>query len=108
MVWIGRREHATHEPLISSVIVAEVPLDGLSFFSASGLAKFDTETRFRLRAASGSAARGLALLDRLDARLGQKPPRRRPRSRCSSRCQKPGTSWPTSVIQTLASIPQAR
>lgn len=36
-------------------------------FSATGLAEFDTETRFRLRAARGSSARGLALLDRLDA-----------------------------------------
>ena len=27
----GRREHAAHEPLISSVIVAEVPLAGLFF-----------------------------------------------------------------------------
>jgi hypothetical protein len=27
---IGGREHAAHEPLISSVIVAEVPLAGLS------------------------------------------------------------------------------
>ncbi len=27
----GRQEHAAHEPLISSVIVADVPLAGLSF-----------------------------------------------------------------------------
>jgi hypothetical protein len=27
----GRREHTAHEPLISSVMVEEVPLAGLSF-----------------------------------------------------------------------------
>jgi hypothetical protein len=31
-VRIGPRERAAHEPIISSVIVAEVPLAGLSFF----------------------------------------------------------------------------
>jgi hypothetical protein len=30
LVRIGGQEHATHEPLISSLIVAEVPLTGLS------------------------------------------------------------------------------
>jgi hypothetical protein len=35
-------------------------------FSATGLAEFDTETRFRLRAARASAAQGLPLLDALD------------------------------------------
>ena len=35
-------------------------------FSATGLAEFDTETRFRLHAASASAAQGLPLLDALD------------------------------------------
>ena len=35
-------------------------------FSATGLAEFDTETRFRLRAAPASAAQGLPLLDALD------------------------------------------
>jgi len=38
-------------------------------FSATGLAEFDTETRFRLRAARGSATQGLALLDKLDTCL---------------------------------------
>lgn len=32
------------------------------------LAEFDAETRFRARAARGSAKRGLALLDKLNAR----------------------------------------
>lgn len=41
-------------------------------FSTTGLAEFDTETRFRLRAARGSSSRGIALLDRLDARLGRR------------------------------------
>ena len=45
-------------------------------FSATGLAEFDTETRFRLRAARGVPKRGLAILAELDARLGKKPPRR--------------------------------
>lgn len=35
-------------------------------FSTAALAEFDAEARFRARAAGGDAARGLALLDRLD------------------------------------------
>jgi hypothetical protein len=35
-------------------------------FSTLGLAEFDAETRFRLRAARGSVSQGLALLDKLD------------------------------------------
>jgi predicted transcriptional regulator len=38
-------------------------------FSTTSLAEFDTETRFRLRAAKASPKRGLALLDKLDAAL---------------------------------------
>jgi hypothetical protein len=34
--------------------------------AAWGMAEFDTETRFRLMAVPGSAARGLEPLDRLD------------------------------------------
>jgi predicted transcriptional regulator len=34
------------------------------------LTEFDTETRFRARAARGAPAEGLALLDRLDAEDG--------------------------------------
>ena len=36
-------------------------------FAAQALAEFDVETRFRIRAARGSAKRGLELLDKLDA-----------------------------------------
>jgi predicted transcriptional regulator len=35
-------------------------------FSTIALAEFDTEMRFRVLAAQGSRARGLALLDKLD------------------------------------------
>jgi len=34
LVRAGRQEHAAHELLISSVIVADVPLAGLSFFQS--------------------------------------------------------------------------
>ena len=36
-------------------------------WATSALMQFDTETRFRALAASGRPARGLALLDQLDA-----------------------------------------
>jgi predicted transcriptional regulator len=36
-------------------------------FSATGLAEFDAETRFRLRAGKSPARRGLDLLDKLEA-----------------------------------------
>ena len=39
-------------------------------FSTKALAEFDTENRFRIRAASGSKKRGLEILDLLDARFG--------------------------------------
>jgi AraC-like DNA-binding protein len=41
-------------------------------FSTTGLAEFDTETRFRLRAARGAASQGLAVLDKLDAEFRQR------------------------------------
>ena len=41
-------------------------------FSTTSLAEFDTENRFRLRAAKASPKRGLALLDKLDAALKNK------------------------------------
>jgi hypothetical protein len=41
-------------------------------FSTLGLAEFDAETRFRARAARGSAEQGMALLDRLDDAFGKK------------------------------------
>jgi hypothetical protein len=42
LVWIGRREHATHEPLIRSVIVAEGTLAGRSYgnLDVNGTASF--------------------------------------------------------------------
>jgi hypothetical protein len=39
----------------------------LELMSSTALAEFDAETRFRVRAARGDTARGLALLDKLDA-----------------------------------------
>ena len=36
-------------------------------FSTTGLAEFDAETRFRLRAGKSTARRGLALLDKLES-----------------------------------------
>jgi hypothetical protein len=36
------------------------------------LAEFDAENRFRILAARGSAKKGLAVLDKLDAALGRK------------------------------------
>ena len=41
-------------------------------FSTMGLAEFDAETRFRLRAARGSSEQGIALLDKLDEAFGTK------------------------------------
>jgi predicted DNA-binding ribbon-helix-helix protein len=35
--------------------------------STAGLAEFDAETRFRVRASQGSSAAGLKLLDKLDS-----------------------------------------
>lgn len=35
-------------------------------FSVKALAEFDTENRFRIRAARGDKAKGLAILDELD------------------------------------------
>ena len=40
-------------------------------FSTLGLAEFDAETRFRARAARGSAQAGLEILDKLDRVLGK-------------------------------------
>jgi predicted transcriptional regulator len=37
------------------------------------IAEFDAETRFRELAARGSARKGLAILDRLDAAFGREP-----------------------------------
>ena len=40
-------------------------------FSTKAIAEFDTQTRFRLRAARGDRAQGLEILDGLDARHGR-------------------------------------
>lgn len=39
-------------------------------FGTAALAEFDAETRFAIRAARGSASRGIKLLDRLDTHFG--------------------------------------
>jgi predicted transcriptional regulator len=50
--------------------------------STAALAEFDAETRFRIRAARGSAAEGLRLLEKLDrADAGAAQPRARYRAR---------------------------
>jgi len=46
-------------------------------FSTTSLAEFDTETRFRLRAAKSSPGRGLAILDKLDAALKKRGAKRK-------------------------------
>ena len=50
-------------------------------FSTTSLAEFDTETRFRLRAAKASAKRGLAVLTKLDAAFRKPATKRRPAGR---------------------------
>lgn len=46
-------------------------------FSTTSLAEFDTENRFRLRAAKASPKRGLALLEKLDKALQKGPAKRK-------------------------------
>ncbi len=41
-------------------------------FAARALTEFDTELRFRMRAARGDATTGLALLDKLDKEFGER------------------------------------
>lgn len=41
-------------------------------FAARAVAEFDTELHFRMRAARGDAATGLALLDKLDKEFGER------------------------------------
>jgi hypothetical protein len=43
-------------------------------WASMALAQFDAETRFHARAASGSAQRGLALLDKVDHTLARRGP----------------------------------
>lgn len=40
-------------------------------FATRAVTEFDTELRFRVRAARGDTARGLALLDKLDGEFGK-------------------------------------
>jgi hypothetical protein len=47
-------------------------------FSTTSLAEFDTENRFRLRAAKASAKRGLAALANLDAAFRKPAKKRKP------------------------------
>ncbi len=47
-------------------------------FSTTSLAEFDTENRFRLRAAKASAKRGLAVLAKLDAAFRKPATKRKP------------------------------
>jgi predicted transcriptional regulator len=53
------RQLAKHREISINKLIEE--------FATIGIAEFDAETRFRALAASGSAAAGLALLDKLDA-----------------------------------------
>jgi predicted transcriptional regulator len=41
-------------------------------FATRAVTEFDTELRFRMRAARGDAATGLALLDKLDKEFGER------------------------------------
>lgn len=43
-------------------------------FSTKALTEFDMESRFRIRAARGDKAKGLAILDALDAKHGNVQP----------------------------------
>ena len=68
-----RLPDAKHERLRRLAESSGVSLNKLvEEWAGIALAQFDAETRFRARAARGDAARGLALLDKLDG----VPPRR--------------------------------
>lgn len=63
-----RMPDATHDRLRQLAKARKVSVNKLiEEFSTAALAEFDAETRFLARAARGSPARGLALLDRLDS-----------------------------------------
>jgi predicted transcriptional regulator len=63
-----RMPDATHERLRQLARARKVSVNKLiEEFSTAALAEFDAETRFLARATRGTAARGLALLGRLDA-----------------------------------------
>ena len=60
-----------HERLKTLASERDVSLNKLfEEFSTKALAEFDTENRFRMRAARGSKQRGLEILDLLDERHG--------------------------------------
>lgn len=61
----------THERLKQLAQARGVSVNKLiEEMSTAALAEFDAETRFRIRAASGNAAAGLRVLDRLDKAFG--------------------------------------
>lgn len=61
----------THERLKQLAQARGVSVNKLiEEMSTAALAAFDAETRFRIRAARGSAAEGLRVLDRLDKAFG--------------------------------------
>ena len=63
-----RLPDAQHERLKTLAAHCGVSLNKLfEEFATRALTEFDVETRFRVRAARGSAEAGLKLLDRLDA-----------------------------------------
>jgi predicted transcriptional regulator len=59
------RQLAKHREISINKLIEE--------FATIGIAEFDAETRFRALAARGSAAAGLALLDKLDAAFARPP-----------------------------------
>ena len=58
------RELAKHRGISVNKLMEEL--------STAGLAEFDAESRFRLRAARGSATKGLKVLEKLDWLFAQK------------------------------------
>ena len=69
-----RMPDATHDRLRQLARSRKVSVNKLiEEFSTAALAEFDAETRFLARAARGSVARGLALLERLDTAAVAQP-----------------------------------
>lgn len=69
----GKHERLRHLAKTRGVSVNK-PMDELSTVA---LAQHDTEMRFRIRAARGNPAEGLALLDKLDRSFARKKKERR-------------------------------
>ena len=91
-----RMPDATHDRLRQLAKARKVSVNKLiEEFSTAALAEFDAETRFIARSAKGNTARGLALLDRLDAvaaterRAGYKV--RTPRAKGSTAVKRAGS-----------------